>query len=75
MAIGQRCGNLVFFPRFGALCQEKSGNPGEFVSQKLKSWRNSKQAKKWTRSFVVLSAQFLTDSDKLTMKNRNSLSQ
>jgi hypothetical protein len=22
------CGNLVYFPRFGILCQEKSGNPG-----------------------------------------------
>jgi hypothetical protein len=21
------CGNLVYFPRFGILCQEKSGNP------------------------------------------------
>jgi hypothetical protein len=25
---GVFCGNLVYFPRFGILVQEKSGNPG-----------------------------------------------
>jgi hypothetical protein len=28
-AFGIFCGNLLYFPRFGILHQEKSGNPGE----------------------------------------------
>jgi hypothetical protein len=28
------CGHLVFFPRFGILYQEKSGNPG-LIKQKI----------------------------------------
>jgi hypothetical protein len=29
------CGNLLYFPYFGMLHQEKSGNPGDYIKQDL----------------------------------------
>jgi hypothetical protein len=45
MAIGQFSGNLVYFPRFGLLCQEKSGNPGR------NTWRAGQYSEDWLPSF------------------------
>jgi hypothetical protein len=36
--LGIFCGNLVYFPRFGTLYQEKSGNPDSSGGKKKKSF-------------------------------------
>jgi hypothetical protein len=38
--VGMFCGHVVYFPRFGKLHQEKSGNPGKKSKSEFFFWRN-----------------------------------
>jgi hypothetical protein len=44
MAIWSCCVNLVYFPSFGKLCQEKSGNPTS-EGKKIYAWVESPRPK------------------------------
>jgi hypothetical protein len=52
------CGNLVYFPRFGILDQEKSGNPGQEPISKIISTLCIPQITRTTAFIRILAGTF-----------------